>query len=98
MRPIHGEAFNFSNEDPQTVLEMVELIREATGRLDLDPVVLGKAPNEIPDQFLSSAKARSVLGWQPRYELRDGLERTYRWYQQHVRELDLQLRTEGAAD
>jgi CDP-glucose 4,6-dehydratase len=95
---IHGEAFNFSNEDPKTVLEMVELIQVAADRDDLKPVVLGQAPNEIPDQFLSSAKARSVLGWKPRFELGDGLERTYHWYQQHLSDLDLKLRTEGSAD
>lgn len=97
-RSVHGEAFNFSNEDPKTVLEMVGLIQEATGRGDLNPVVQGNAPNEIPDQFLSSAKARSVLGWKPRFELREGLRRTHGWYQQHLSDLDLQPRTEGATD
>lgn len=97
-RSIHGEAFNFSNEDPKTVLEMVGLIQGATGRSDLDPVVLGNAPNEISDQFLSSAKARSVLGWEPHYELREGLERTYHWYQQHLSDLDIRLRAEGSSD
>jgi len=97
-RSLHGEAFNFSNEDPKTVLEMVGLMQEATGRGDLSPVVQGHAPNEIPDQFLSSAKARLVLGWQPRYELRDGLARTYRWYQQHLSDVGLLMRTGDSAD
>lgn len=77
---LHGEAFNFSNEEPKTVLELVAGILEAAGRTDLQPVIQGVAPNEIKEQYLDSRKARRRLGWSPTHTLADGLSRTIDWY------------------
>ena len=77
---VHGEAFNFSNHEPVTVLEVVERILLACGRPDLRPEILGTATNEIPEQYLNAGKARQVLGWSPRVDLDEGLGRTVRWY------------------
>lgn len=78
---LHGEAFNFSCEKPVTVLELVELILQMMNRTDLKPIVLNKASNEIERQYLSAAKAREQLGWQPLFSLEEGLRRTIKWYQ-----------------
>ena len=58
---------------------MVERILALMGSA-LAPDVRGEATHEIPHQFLSAAKAREALGWQPRYTLDEGLSRTIRWY------------------
>jgi CDP-glucose 4,6-dehydratase len=79
-RSLHGEAYNFSNEDPKSVLELVDSVLRAAGRPDLEPVIQGQAPNEIQNQFLNSAKARRALGWSPLYSLAEGLESTVSWY------------------
>lgn len=75
-----GQAFNFSNEQPITVLELTALIMKLMGRQDLEPVVLNTATNEIPHQFLSSKKAREELGWKPSYTLEQGLRETIQAY------------------
>lgn len=75
-----GEAFNFSTESPLTVMELVRQILKQMNS-NLEPRVLSKASNEIRDQYLSSQKARKMLGWQPRYSLEDSLKRTISWYQ-----------------
>jgi CDP-glucose 4,6-dehydratase len=41
---------------------------------------LAEAPHEIQDQYLDSSKAKRVLGWAPRYSLREGLRETIAWY------------------
>ena len=83
-RKIHGEAFNFSNERPLSVIELVdEIITQMGG--DVRPHVLGQASNEIRHQYLSAAKARDVLGWQPSYTLQEGLDETIRWYEEFLR-------------
>lgn len=74
-----GEAFNFSNEIQVTVCELVDRIRAAMGA-DLEPVVLNEASNEIVHQYLSADKARRRLGWSPRFDLDEGLQRTVAWY------------------
>lgn len=94
-RGLHGEAFNFSNEKPKTVLEVVDATLRAAGRPDLDPVVLGQAANEIEHQYLSAGKARQRLGWAPLYTLEDGLQRTVAWYRRFLEDAP---RVEKAAD
>lgn len=78
---IAGEAFNFSDESPMSVMEIYEAICSAAG-IYVEPEVLGLAQNEIPIQHLSAAKARQILGWKARVDLRDGLSRTLRWYRE----------------
>ena len=80
-RGLAGEAFNFSNETPLSVVEIVERVLACARRTDLRPVIRNDAAHEIPRQFLSAAKARARLGWRPRFSLEEGLARTLRWYQ-----------------
>ena len=79
---IHGEAFNFSNEIQVTVLELTEKILELMDRKDLRPVILNEAKKEIKHQYLSAEKARTVLGWRPKYALEQGLKETIEWYRE----------------
>ena len=74
-----GQAFNFSNEEPVSVLDIVDRIRGLMGAT-LAPEIRNQATNEIREQYLSAAKARKVLGWRPRFDLETGLERTIGWY------------------
>jgi CDP-glucose 4,6-dehydratase len=76
---IRGRAYNFSNEEPLTVLELVERIGILSG-ISIEPRVLNEASGEIPRQFLCAARARAELGWAPRYGLDEGLKRTLEWY------------------
>jgi CDP-glucose 4,6-dehydratase len=78
-----GQAWNFSTETPLSALEMMRRTITACGS-DLEPEVLGTATHEIQHQYLSSAKAREVLGWQPRFGLDDGLSRTVAWYRTYL--------------
>jgi CDP-glucose 4,6-dehydratase len=79
-----GDAFNFSNESPHTVLEVVTRITTLMGRPDLTPVVLNQARHEIPHQYLSATKARDELGWKPQYGLDEGLGETIAWYREFL--------------
>ena len=60
---VAGGAFNFSDERPLTVLELVGKIAERMETQTLEPIVLGSAVGEIREQVLSAEKARTVLGW-----------------------------------
>jgi CDP-glucose 4,6-dehydratase len=80
---LRGEAFNFSYEQPLSAMEMTRRVLEAMAS-GLEPVVLGQASHEIPSQWLSSAKARKVLDWVPRFQLPDGLTRTIAWYRKEL--------------
>lgn len=78
-----GEAFNFSTETPLTVLELLAKIQEAAGT-DLEPEILGTATHEIDSQYLSAAKARKLLGWEPTRTVEDALGETVQWYREYL--------------
>jgi CDP-glucose 4,6-dehydratase len=75
-----GEAFNFSDESPLTVMQVYNAICEAAGRPDTKPNVLNAASSEIKDQYLDSTKAHEVLGWHAQTTLQDGLSKSFEWY------------------
>lgn len=79
-----GEAFNAGWGKPNAVREVVELICEIAGA-EVEPDIRGEGnpEGEIDRQYLDSAKIREVTGWEPRVDLRQGLERTLEWYRAH---------------
>ena len=74
-----GEAFNFSTESPLSVLQLVEMLQAAIGT-DLEPDIRATARHEIPHQYLSTAKARKMLGWEPRHTMAEAIAETVDWY------------------
>ena len=76
---LRGHAFNFSNEIQVTVLELVQQLL-ALMNSTLEPEIRNEATNEIRHQYLSAAKARERLNWQPLFTLDEGLRRTIDWY------------------
>jgi len=71
---------NIGNPDEQTVLELAKLVLEVTG--SASAISFADLPDDDPTRRCPDiARARAVLGWSPRVDLRTGLERTYAWYQ-----------------
>lgn len=83
-----GEAFNFGNEAPVSVLDVVRLILSLMDGSDLEPVVLGEASHEIREQYLDCTKARDRMAWAPEWSLEDGLRETIGWYRDWLARLD----------
>jgi len=80
---IGGQAFNFGNDTPLSVLEIVNEVLSLMDRQDLGPVILNEATGEILEQYLSAKKAKEMLGWTPGHSLRDGLAETILWYKEY---------------
>ncbi len=78
---LKGEAFNFSNNEPLAVYEIVDEIMKLMD-LRLLPIMKNEASNEITEQYLDSMKAMKVLDWQPQYTIEQGLKRTIEWYKE----------------
>lgn len=80
---LRGQAFNFSNENPVTVLQIVA---EVTRAMDsaLTPEIRNEASHEIRKQFLSARKAREILNWRPLFTLQEGFAATIAWYREFL--------------
>ncbi len=82
-----GEAFNFSRQEPISVLEIYKEICLATVGEYVEPDIQDTAKNEIIDQHLDSSKARNQIGWDSNYTLEQGLQLTVSWYKKYFEEL-----------
>ena len=75
-------AFNFSNEEPLSVMEMVNHIL-LNMNSELKPIIKNEVSNEIKAQYLDSTKAMRLLNWKPLYTVKDGLVKTVEWYRKY---------------
>ncbi len=80
---IAGTAFNFAAGVRLPVIEVVRRILTLMGS-ELEPVILGLPLKEIPEQRVSAARARRVLGWRPRSTVESGLLETIEWYRSYL--------------
>jgi CDP-glucose 4,6-dehydratase len=90
-----GEAFNFGNETPLSVLEVVARVLRVMGRPDLEPIILNEARGEIPRQYLDCSKARSRLAWAPSHSFETGLTETIAWYRAALEDTPPESRRPG---
>ncbi|MBI2069763.1 MAG: NAD-dependent epimerase/dehydratase family protein [Elusimicrobia bacterium] len=79
-KEIQGQAFNFSGEQPRSVLDVVALITRLM-QSNLKPKILDIAKAEIQEQALSTGKANKLLKWKPAYRLENSLPETIAWYE-----------------
>jgi CDP-glucose 4,6-dehydratase len=75
-----GQAYNFSDESPASVLDIYAACCVAAGVGGLEPKILDAAVGEIKDQYLDASLARRELQWQADVRLADGLAWTFTWY------------------
>ncbi len=80
----YGHGFNFGMDDPRSALDVVRAIIAISDHPELEPMVLNQASHEIGKQYLSSSKARQLLGWSAQYSLEAGLRRTLAWYREFL--------------
>ena len=79
-----GEAFNFSDETPIEVKELVKKIYKLSGKEE-NYKILNQARFEIRNQYLSSAKARRILHWRSKVSLDEGLKKTIAWSREYLK-------------
>jgi UDP-glucose 4-epimerase len=80
-----GQVFNLGGEKPISLLDVVRLMIEITGRgsYRLVPFPPDRKRIDIGDFYADATKIRRALGWQPRVGLREGLALTFEYYGRH---------------
>ncbi|MGE0600086.1 MAG: UDP-glucuronic acid decarboxylase family protein [Dehalococcoidia bacterium] len=75
-----GEVINLGNPEEHTILEFAGIVAELTGSrssLEFQPPTVGDDPQRRRPDI---EKARTVLGWEPRVSLADGLQQTIEYF------------------
>lgn len=83
---INGEAFNFSRDEPLSVIDIYKAVCNAVVGKFVEPKVLSATTSEIKDQHLDSSKARKELGWKSNISLEIGIAKTLDWYLKYFKE------------
>lgn len=79
-RNIQGEAYNFSRDEPLSVLDIYREVCSVVVGKYVEPKILSTTMAEIKDQHLDSSKAREELGWKSTVTLEKGITKTFDWY------------------
>jgi len=82
-----GQAYNLAGETPISLGDLAWLLVEITGQGGVRHVPFPPERQliDIGSYYGSAAKIGAELGWRPRTPLREGLERTIRYYRDHLR-------------
>jgi len=77
-RPLGYEIINLGNNRPHSLMEMIGLIERYTGKkARLEMRDFHKA--DMKATWADISKAKSLLGWEPKVSLEEGIKRTVEW-------------------
>jgi dTDP-glucose 4,6-dehydratase/UDP-glucuronate decarboxylase len=84
-----GEVFNIGNPDERTILNFADMVKEVVNsevEIQFYPGRVDDPNRRCPD----ITKARSVLGWEPKVSLEDGIHKTAEYFRGVMRNPILQ--------
>jgi nucleoside-diphosphate-sugar epimerase len=79
----HVGPVNIGNPDEYTILELAQTVLDVTGsssELVFEPLPVDDPTQRKPDITL----ARTLLGWEPAVNLREGIEKTAAYFRQRL--------------
>ena len=79
---VRGEVINLASGRGQSLVDLVRFIEAATGRkadVTTEPTRAGEISRYVADL----AKARQLLGYDPKVNLEEGIRRSIAWWREH---------------
>lgn len=67
-----------------SVSEILQTALEVDGYTDARIVYNTEKPTMIPERYVDIKKARRLLGWEPKTDLREGIRKTIEWYKENM--------------
>jgi UDP-glucose 4-epimerase len=77
-----SEVFNLGTGQGASVFEILREARRASG-VNIPAENIARRPGDPAAVWADNRKARAVLGWQPRYGLREIVETAWAWHKSH---------------
>ncbi|MFA5974257.1 MAG: SDR family oxidoreductase [Lentimicrobiaceae bacterium] len=86
----YNTAYNVAFGDRVTLNELYTFLREGLAKFDpeiasINPVYTDPRQGDIPHSLASIAKTSRLLGYNPQFNLRQGLEHSIKWYWEHLK-------------
>jgi len=78
-----GEALNMASETETKVIDLANMINELTGNEKGVTFVERRSWDRIIRRKASIEKARKTLGYNPKTDMKDGIQKTINWISQH---------------
>ena len=78
-----GEIFNLGSGNRVTVERVVEIMKKAMDKVEVEPIYEMSRLGDVPDTYASIQKAKSMLGYEPKTSIGDGLKSFVAWFKQN---------------
>jgi len=79
LRPLNYEVINLGGHEVITINNLIKLIEEVVGRKAI--VEYGPPdPADMHSNWADVTKAGELLGWEPQFNMRSGIEKLVEWY------------------
>ena len=79
LKPVGHEVINLGGHEVITINNLIRLIEDVVGRKAI--VDYGPAdPADMRSNWADVGKAGELLGWEPQFNMRDGIEKLVEWY------------------
>jgi len=82
-----GEIINIGSGEEISIGELVEILRNITGRdfkIITDEVRIRPEKSEVERLLASNEKALNIIGWRPAYTFEEGLKETVKWFEKNI--------------
>ena len=84
---VSGHALNIGAGSRTSLLELIEMVQETVG-MEINVLHAPDRPGDVRDSQAGLARAKSVLGYQPAVDVREGIRRLWAWYAANPRALE----------
>ncbi len=79
-----GEVFNIASGSPESVNNLLRILNKITGK-NIKPVYHQKRPGDVSKTHADIRKAKKTLGWRPKVNFSQGLEKTTEWFRNNYK-------------
>ncbi|MBA7599971.1 GDP-L-fucose synthase [subsurface metagenome] len=84
-----SDAFNLASETETKVIDIANMVNELTGNNKGVEFISCRDWDKITRRRASIQKARNVLSYKPRTEIKDGVKKTYDWIMENRNKIEV---------
>lgn len=79
-----GEVINIACGSSYNLHQVLELIKEYTGKKDIEPQYAPPRPGDVKHSLADITKAEELIGYRVLVDFKEGLQRTINWYKEQL--------------